>query len=44
MEVVQQLHTGGGAGGVPLHPDAFNSAAHPAAPAAASLLLHQLLS
>lgn len=44
VEVVQQSHVGGGAGGVPFHPDAFNSAAHPAAPAAGSLLLHQLVS
>lgn len=44
MEVVQQSDHGGSAGGVPLHPDALHSAAHPAAPAAASLLLYQLLS
>lgn len=42
MEVVQQSDAGGGSRGVPLHPNAFHSAAHPAAPAAASLLLHQL--
>lgn len=44
VEVVQQSDAGGGAGGVPIHPDALHPAAHPAAPAAASLLLYQLLS
>lgn len=41
--MVQQSDTGRSSRGVPLHPDALDSAAHPAAPAAASLLLYQLL-
>lgn len=44
MEVVQQPDAGGGSRGVPLHPGAVHAAAHSAAPAAAALLLHQLLS
>lgn len=44
VEVVQQPNAGGGSRGVPLHPGAVHAAAHSAAPAAAALLLHQLLS
>lgn len=39
----QEPHRRGGAGGVPVHPDAHHAAPDPAVPAAASLLLHQLL-
>lgn len=44
VEVVQEPHRGGSAGGVPLGTDALHTAAHAAAPVAAPLLLHQLLS
>lgn len=43
VEVVQQPHPGRGLGGVPLRAGAFQPAAHPAAPAAAALLFHQLI-
>lgn len=43
MEVVQKPHRSRGAGGVPIRADALQLAAHPAPPAAASLLLNQLL-
>lgn len=43
VEVVQEPHGGGSAGGIPLSADALHTAAHTAAPAAAPLLLHQLL-
>lgn len=43
MEMGQEPHYRGSAGGVPVHPDALHPAPDPAVPAAASLLFHQLL-
>lgn len=43
MEMEQEPHHRGGAGGVPVRPDARHPAPDPAVPSAASLLLHQLL-
>lgn len=40
----QEPHNGGGAGGVPIHPDASHASPHAAVAVTASLLLHQLLS
>lgn len=43
MEVVQEPHHCGGAGGVPLGADALHAAAHTAPPPPTPLLLHQFL-
>lgn len=43
MEMEQEPHHRGGAGGVPVRPDARHPAPDPAVSSAASLLLHQLL-
>lgn len=43
MEVVQEPHHCGGAGGVPLGADALHAAAHSAPPPPTALLLHQFL-
>lgn len=44
MEMGQEPHNGGGAGGVPVHPDAGHTSPHTAVAATTSLLFHQLLS
>jgi len=43
MEVVQEPHHRGGAGGVPLSADALYTPAHTAPPPPTTLLLHQFL-
>lgn len=43
VEMEQEPHHRGGAGGVPIHPDARHPAPDPAVPSAAPLLFHQLL-